>query len=172
MAEKTGNRSAARPVLRRQRERTQSVPEGRGCEDMFSFPSETLRRHTLLSNEFQNRPNMKTAKDKKHDVFSTLQETLEVLRDEAETSRDSHKSDDMRCHPFEIPEFPIGQSQMKREEIDLERQQSRIMHGGSTTSLDEKMSSSKEGSHDQIPVFYQRLSISGGNTSGVSSSLL
>lgn len=169
MAEKTGSRSSARPKLRRQRERTQSVPEGRECEDLFSFPPETLRRHTLLSNEFQNRPKMKTAKDKKHDVFSTLQETLEVLRDEVETtSRDSHKRDDLWCHAFEIPEHPIGQSEMRREEIDLERQQSRIMRAGSTTSLDEKMFSSKEGSHDQLPILYQRLSISGGNSSGVS----
>lgn len=169
MAEKTGSRVSARPMLRRQRERTQSVPEGKECEDLFSFPPETLRRHTLLSTEFQNRPNLKAAKDKKHDVFSTLQETLEVLRDEAEaTSRDSHKRDDLWCHPFEIPEHPIGQSEMRREEINLERQQSRIMKAGSSTSLDEKMFSSKEGSQDQLPTFYQRLSISGGNTSGVS----
>jgi hypothetical protein len=170
MAEKeTKGQSSKRPELRRQRERTRSDPESREFEDFCSFPSETLRRHTLLSSEFQNRPKLKTAKDKKHDVFSTLQETLEVLRDEADTtSRDSHKRDDLWCHPFEIPEHPIGQNELRSVEIDLERQHSKIMRASSLTSLDEKMFASKEGSHDLLPIVYQRLSISGANTSGVS----
>lgn len=148
-----------RPILRKQRERTRSVPEY--STNDCSFSEETVRRHAFLKPDNTN--------DKKHDVFSTLQETLEVLRDEAgATARDSQKRDDLWCHPFEIPEHPIEQMEMKRSEIDLERQHSKIMRAASLNDLDERMFSSKEGSRDILPP-YQRLSISGGNTSGVSS---
>lgn len=151
-----------KPILRQQRVRTQSVPEYKSC----SFPAETLRRHNFLKPEFQNHTN--DTKDKKHDVYTTLQETLEVLRDEAgHVARDSQKRDDVWCHPFEIPEHPIEQMEMKRSEIDLERQHSKIMRAASLNDLDDRMFSSKEGSRD-IMTPYQRLTISGGNTSGVS----
>jgi len=151
------------PILRKQRLRTKSVPEY-GSNDC-SFSEETVRRHAFLKPDFQ-RSNSNS--DKKNDVFSTLQETLEVLRDEAgATARDSQKRDDMWCHPFEIPEHPIEQLEIKKSEIDLERQQSKIMRAASLNDLDERMFSSKEGSRDILPP-YQRLSISGGNTSGVS----
>lgn len=155
-----------RPILRKKRERTKSVPAYQTND--YSFSEDTVRRHAFLNPEFQHSNSTNDSKDKKHDVYTTLQETLEVLRDEAgAVARDSQKRDDIWCHPFEIPEHPIEQIEMKRSEIDLERQHSKIMRAVSLNDLDERMYSSKEGSRDIFPP-YQRLTISGGNTSGVS----
>ena len=66
---------------------------------------------------------------KKHDVFQTLQETLEVLNDEAVVSRDSHKKEGLWCHPFEIPRHLIEQIELKNEEIALQREHSKMMEG-------------------------------------------
>ncbi|XP_048588124.1 AMP deaminase 2 isoform X2 [Nematostella vectensis] len=134
---------------------------------------DTMRRQRFLSQEYLSHQKQETKK--KHDVFTTLQETLEVLRDDAETSRDQFKRDDMWCRPFEIPEHPIEQLELKKEEINLERQHSKIMRGNSVSGpqlAGERSPSSTEsllgygGSLDSMPYFH-RVSISGGNTSGV-----
>ena len=111
-------------------------------------------------------------KDGQHDVFHTLQETLEVLRDEAETSRDSNKTDDLWCHPFQIPDHPIEQQERINQEIAMRRkeskkvglQDSKLPSVEVATSVDSRVSSPME--PDSLPL-YERLSISGANTSGV-----
>lgn len=112
---------------------------------------------------------------KRHDVFHTLQETLEVLKDEAEVSRDSHKKEGLWCHPFEIPRHPIEKIALKNEEValQLERQHSKMM--GSLTpddcsDLEEVVTKEDTADHmnqEDFP-FYQKVSISGGDISGVS----
>lgn len=111
---------------------------------------------------------------KKHDVFQTLQETLEVLNDEAVVSRDSHKKEGLWCHPFEIPRHPIEQIALKNEEIDLQRQHSKMMNSLTEhefSEFEEVIKKEKEDPDDQIDQehrpFYQRVSISGGDISGV-----
>ncbi|KAJ7333077.1 AMP deaminase 3 [Desmophyllum pertusum] len=111
---------------------------------------------------------------KKHDVFQTLQETLGVLKDEAEVSRDSHKKEGLWCHPFEIPRHPIEQIELKNEEIALQRQQSKMIESltpDDFTEIEQVMKKDKEDpvvhSGERLP-FYQKLSISGGDISGVS----
>ena len=133
------------------------------------FSPDTMRRQRFLSES----PSKET--NDKHDVFHTLQETLEVLRDEAETSRDSNKRDDLWCHPFEIPDHPIEQQQWKNEEIAMERKQSRMMLLESSIT-DSAVDVERENSVSDVPFpldcdvpYYQRLSISGGNISGVGS---
>ncbi|XP_027051415.1 AMP deaminase 2 [Pocillopora verrucosa] len=111
---------------------------------------------------------------KNHDVFQTLQETLGVLQDEAEVSRDSHKKEGLWCHPFEIPRHPIEQIEMKNEEIDLERQQSKMIESLTPDDFSEIEEALKKDKDDELGYgaerlpFYQRLSISGGDISGVS----
>lgn len=110
---------------------------------------------------------------KKHDVFQTLQETLGVLQDEAEVSRDSHKKEGLWCHPFEIPRHPIEQIELKNEEIALQRQQSKMIESltpDDFTEIEQVIKKEKEDpllhGAERFP-FYQRLSISGGDISGV-----
>lgn len=110
---------------------------------------------------------------KKHDVYQTLQETLEVLNDEAVVSRDSHKKEGLWCHPFEIPRHPIEQIELKNEEIELQRQHSNFIQSWTPddfTEIEQVMKKEKEDSlvqnGERCP-FYQKLSISGGDISGV-----
>lgn len=110
---------------------------------------------------------------KKHDVYQTLQETLDVLNDEAIVSRDSHKKEGLWCHPFEIPRHPIEQIELKNEEIDLQRQHSKMIESltpDDFTEIEEVMKKEKEDpllqGGERCP-FYQKLSISGGDISGV-----
>lgn len=133
------------------------------------FSPDTMRRQRFLSES----PSKET--NDKHDVFHTLQETLEVLRDEAETSRDSNKRDDLWCHPFEIPDHPIQQQQWKNAEIARERKQSRMMLLESSIT-DNVVDLERQSSVSDVPFplecdvpYYQRLSISGANISGVGS---
>ncbi|XP_078381801.1 AMP deaminase 2-like isoform X2 [Oculina patagonica] len=111
---------------------------------------------------------------KKHDVYQTLQETLDVLNDEAVVSRDSHKKEGLWCHPFEIPRHPIEQIELKNEEIDLQRQHSKMIESltpDDFTEIEEVMKKEMEDpliqGGERLP-FYQKLSISGGDISGVS----
>ena len=111
---------------------------------------------------------------KKHDVFQTLQKTLEVLNDEAVVSRDSHKKEGLWCHPFEIPRHPIEQIELKNEEIALQREHSKIMESltpDDFSEIEQAMKKDKEDpllqSDERCP-FYQKLCISGGDISGVS----
>lgn len=110
---------------------------------------------------------------KKHDVYQTLQETLEVLKDEAEVSRDSHKKEGLWCHPFEIPRHPIEQIELKNEEIELQRQHSNFIQSwtpNGITEIEQVMKKEKEDpvvQSDERCTFYQKLSISGGDISGV-----
>lgn len=130
------------------------------------FSPDALRRQRFLSETSEDGDGRR----KKHDFFQTLQETLEVLRDEAVTSRDSNKAEDHWCHPFEISSHPIEQFEMKKEEIDLQRQQSKFftpntpeLKNGEKLTVDiENLSSC--GPYPN----YQRLSISGSDISGVS----
>ena len=110
---------------------------------------------------------------KKHDVYQTLQETLEVLNDEAVVSRDSHKKEGLWCHPFEIPRHPIEQIELKNEEIELQRQHSNLINSrtpNNITEIEQVMKKEKEDpvvQSDERCTFYQKLSISGGDISGV-----
>ena len=110
---------------------------------------------------------------KKHDVYQTLQETLEVLKDEAVVSRDSHKKEGLWCHPFEIPRHPIEQIELKNEEIELQRQHSNFIQSwtpNDITEIEQVMKKEKEDpvvQSDERCTFYQKLSISGGDISGV-----
>ena len=135
------------------------------------FSPDTLRRQRFLSEPSED----SDGQTKKHDFYQTLQETLEVLRDEAVTSRGSNKAEDHWCHPFEISEHPIEQFEIKKEEINLERQQSKIKMFASnasdvkTPSVDDLIAEdNEEGSPCGPYPFYQRLSISGSDISGVS----
>ena len=142
-------------------------------ERLFSPDSARRQRFFSEPSKFSNVMGQVIAQ-KKHDVFQTLQETLEVLNDEAVVSRDSHKKEGLWCHPFEIPRHPIEKIALKNEEIDLERQHSRMI--GSLTEdefseFEEVIKKEKEDPEDQKEQehcpFYQRLSISGGDISGV-----
>lgn len=111
---------------------------------------------------------------KKHDVYQTLQETLEVLKDEAVVSRDSHKKEGLWCHPFEIPRHPIEQIELKNEEIEMQRQHSNFIQSwtpNDISEIEQVMKKEKEDpvvQSDERCTFYQKLSISGGDISGVS----
>lgn len=109
---------------------------------------------------------------KKHDVYQTLQETLEVLNDEAVVSRDSHKKEGLWCHPFEIPRHPIEQIELKNEEIELQRQHSNLIQSWTPDDITEIEQVIKKEKEDPVQsgercTFYQKLSISGGDISGV-----
>lgn len=110
---------------------------------------------------------------KKHDVYQTLQETLEVLNDEAVVSRDSHKKEGLWCHPFEIPRHPIEQIELKNEEIELQRQHSNLIQSWTPDDITEIEQVIKKEKEDPLVqggercTFYQKLSISGGDISGV-----
>ena len=110
---------------------------------------------------------------KKHDVYQTLQETLEVLNDEAVVSRDSHKKEGLWCHPFEIPRHPIEQIELKNEEIELQRQHSNLIQSWTPNDITEIEQVIKKEKEDPVVqsgercAFYQKLSISGGDISGV-----
>jgi len=139
------------------------------------FSPDSARRQRFLSEPSKLANVMgQVIAPKKHDVFQTLQETLEVLKDEAVVSRDSHKKEGLWCHPFEIPRHPIEQIALKNEEIALERQHSKMMESltpDDFTEFEEAMKKEKEDPVDQKEAencpFYQRLSISGGDISGV-----
>lgn len=138
------------------------------------FSPDSARRH-----RFFNEPSKFAAVvgqvivQKKHDVYQTLQETLEVLNDEAVVSRDSHKKEGLWCHPFEIPRHPIEQIELKNEEIELQRQHSNLIQNwtpNDITEIEQVMKKEKEDpvvQSDDRCTFYQKLSISGGDISGV-----
>lgn len=100
-----------------------------------------------------------------HDnVLKSLAETLEVLNAETttEAKRESH------CHPFEIPDEPIEQNEMLKEEIIREcRSQSNSMreeepHAGSDRSRSRLPSYETE---ERLP--FQRVFVDGEEASGV-----
>ena len=156
--------------------KSNETPEASSSNERL-FSPDSARRHRFFSepSKFANVVGQVVA-TKKHDVFQTLQETLEVLNDEAVVSRDSHKKEGLWCHPFEIPRHPIEQIALKNEEIALERQHSKMMESltpDDFTEIEEVMKKEKEDPEDQKDAeycpFYQRLSISGGDISGVCS---
>ncbi|RMX39784.1 hypothetical protein pdam_00007132 [Pocillopora damicornis] len=139
------------------------------------FSPDSARRHRFFSGPSKFAAVVgQVVAAKNHDVFQTLQETLGVLQDEAEVSRDSHKKEGLWCHPFEIPRHPIEQIEMKNEEIDLERQQSKMIESLTPDDFSEIEEALKKDKDDELGYgaerlpFYQRLSISGGDISGVS----
>lgn len=138
------------------------------------FSPDSARRHRFFSGPSKFAAVVgQVVAAKNHDVFQTLQETLGVLQDEAEVSRDSHKKEGLWCHPFEIPRHPIEQIEMKNEEIDLERQQSKMIESLTPDDFSEIEEALKKDKDDELGYgaerlpFYQRLSISGGDISGV-----
>ncbi|XP_046852479.1 AMP deaminase 2-like isoform X2 [Xenia sp. Carnegie-2017] len=98
-----------------------------------------------------------------HDnVLKSLHETLEVLN--AETSTDSKREG--HCHPFEIPDEPIEQNEMLKEEIFRE------WHSQSNTVKDEAMLT--DSSKTDLPCYemeerlpFQRVVVDGEEASGV-----
>lgn len=100
-----------------------------------------------------------------HDnVLKSLHETLEVLN--AETSTDSKREG--HCHPFEIPDEPIEQNEMLKEEIFRE------WHSQSNIVKDEAMLT--DSSKTDLPCYemeerlpFQRVVVDGEEASGVSS---
>lgn len=149
------------------------IPENsHSSERLFSPDSARRQRFFSEPSKFATVVGQVVA-PKKHDVFQTLQETLGVLKDEAEVSRDSHKKEGLWCHPFEIPRHPIEQIELKNEEIALQRQQSKMIESltpDDFTEIEQVMKKDKEDpvvhSGERLP-FYQKLSISGGDISGV-----
>lgn len=150
------------------------TPDSSSSKERLFFP-DSARRQRFFS-EPSKLANVvgQVIAPKKHDVFQTLQETLEVLNDEAVVSRDSHKKEGLWCHPFEIPRHPIEQIALKNEEIDLQRQHSKMMNSLTEhefSEFEEVIKKEKEDPDDQIDQehrpFYQRVSISGGDISGV-----
>ena len=150
------------------------TPEASGSDERLLSP-DSARRQRVFSepSKFATVVGQVIAHNK-HDVFQTLQETLEVLNDEAVVSRDSHKKEGLWCHPFEIPRHPIEQIALKNEEIALERQHSKMIESltpDDFTEIEEVVKKEKEDPADQKEQehcpFYQRLSISGGDISGV-----
>lgn len=138
------------------------------------FSPDSARRHRFFSEPSKFAAVVgQVVAQKKHDVFQTLQETLEVLKDEAVVSRDSHKKEGLWCHPFEIPRHPIEQIELKNEEIALQRQHSKMIESltpDDFTEIEQVMKKENEDpvvqSAERCP-FYQKLSISGGDISGV-----
>lgn len=132
------------------------------------FSPDALRRQRFLSETSEDGEGRR----KKNDVFQTLQETLEVLKGEAVTSRDSNKAEDHWCHPFEISDHPIEQFEMKKEEINLQRQQSKLFSSANHTpdlkTVGDLTPEIEEMSPCGPSPNYQRLSISGSDISGVS----
>ena len=139
------------------------------------FPPDSARRQRFFSEPSKFAAVIgQVTTQKKHDVFQTLQETLEVLNDEAVVSRDAHKKEGLWCHPFEIPRHPIEQIELKNEEIALQREHSKMMESltrDDFSEIEQAMKKEKEDpllqSDERCP-FYQKLSISGGDISGVS----
>lgn len=143
------------------------------------FTPDSARRQRVFNESSKFAPasgKEPTIAQKRHDVFQTLQETLEVLQDEAVVSRDSHKKEGLWCHPFEIPRHPIEKIALKNEEIalQLERQHSKMSGSMTHEDLTEVENTCK--TEEEEPArhmdqegspFYQKVSISGGDISGV-----
>ena len=153
--------------------KTSQTPEtSHSCERLLSPDSARRQRFFSEPSKFANVVGQVIAQHK-HDVFQTLQETLEVLNDEAVVSRDSHKKEGLWCHPFEIPRHPIEQIELKNEEIDLQRQHSKMIESLTPDDFTEIEQVMKKENEDPIVQggercpFYQKLSISGGDISGV-----
>lgn len=154
-------------------ERNETPDSSSSKERLFSPDSARRQRFFSEPSKLANVVGQVVAA-KKHNVFQTLQETLEVLNDEAVVSRDSHKKEGLWCHPFEIPRHPIEQIALKNEEIDLQRQHSKMLNSlteDEFSEFEEVIKREKEDPDDQLDQehrpFYQRVSISGGDISGV-----
>ncbi len=99
-----------------------------------------------------------------HDnVLKSLAETLEVLSAEttSETTREGH------CHPFEIPDEPIEQNEMIKEEIIREWHcRSHSMREEEPGTDPSKSSLPSYETEERLP--FQRVLVDGEEASGVS----
>lgn len=170
-----GGRRVKRPQnLALDPSQSNETPEA-SSDNEVPFSPDSARRQRVFSESSKIATAMgQVITHKKHDVFQTLQETLGVLKDEAVVSRDSHKKEGLWCHPFEIPRHPIEQIALRNEEIALERQHSKMIESLTPDDLNEfeevikkeKEDPADQKEHEHCP-FYQKVSISGGDISGV-----
>ncbi|XP_067017602.1 AMP deaminase 2-like isoform X2 [Acropora muricata] len=149
-------------------------------EGTFTDHEDSTRRQRVFNESSKFAPAVgkePTIAQKRHDVFHTLQETLGVLQDEAVVSRDSHKKEGLWCHPFEIPRHPIEKIALKNEEIALQLESQHSKMAGIITQEDFTEPEDTSEIEEEEPAdhmdqegcpFYQKVSISGGDISGVS----